>query len=272
MDFRSSKLIVLLAIAFSVVISTMAYVGFRNAGGHLRRRSGLSDSADDGRPQYSQRYARASHRDATRAELKSLKKLRELVDAKDRLLQARTEQLRQATNQRDLLKRDLENLKRRHSQLRIETDQNIDAFAELSSQVQEVEHQTAAVAQEEPRLPADQPDGEADLDVEINLIQWQIEQANQRVADLEIAALRELVRSTEATLALVATGAAAVPALLDRLADDNPDVRRWAATVLGEIGPEASLAAEALLIALDDENEEVREAARIALERIENRS
>ena len=110
------------------------------------------------------------------------------------------------------------------------------------------------------------------MGVEIELIQWQIEQANERVAELELTAIRELVRSNEATQTLIATGSAAVPALLDRLADEDPDIRRWAVNVLGQIGPEASLAIEALVEALNDDNEDVREAARIALDRIEDRS
>ncbi len=268
MDFRNSKLIVTLAILFAVIISTLAYLAFRNAGRDLLERGGMTDLVDQRYPQYDRRYVQASHRDATREEIRTLRKLRDLVHTKDELITTRTEQLREATYELIQLKRDLQALQRRHEALQRETDQTINAFVELSSQVEDDGAQTTPVVREEPR----QEDEVSDLDMEVDLIQWQIEQANLRVAELELTALRELVRSSEATQALVATGAAAVPALLDRLEDDDPDVRQWAADVLGQIGPEASLAEEALLEALNDENADVRDAARIALDLIENRS
>ena len=270
MDFRNSKLIVALAMAFCVIISMIAYLGLRNAGHDLLARSGLTEATVEPYPQYSRRYAEAKHRDETRDAIRSLKKLRELVHAKDRLLQQRIQQLQEVSRQRDLLKQDLWQLQREHDQLRRETDQTMNAFVEFSSQVNDG-NLTSTVARENTATEA--PTTEAtNFDVEIELIEWQIEQANQRVADLELTALREIIRSNEATQALIATGAAAVPALLDRLAEEDPEIRRWAADVLGQIGPEASLAVEALLEALNDANEDVRESAKIALDRIENRS
>jgi hypothetical protein len=272
MDFRNSKLIVTLAIAFGVIVSMVAYVGFRDAGRDLFGLSRASDSDNDRYPRYDRRYARTSRNATPRDDIRSLRKLRELVESKNRLLKTRTEELRRVSNRRDLLKQDLQELQLQVDRLQRQNEQTMSAYIELSSQVEGGDHRTTTIAREAAG-PRTEPSGDgAGLDVELDLIEWQIEQANQRVAELELTALREMVRSSEATQALVATGSAAVPALLDRLADADPDVRQWAANVLGQIGPDASLAVEALLQALNDEIEVVREAARVALDRIENRS
>jgi HEAT repeat protein len=73
-----------------------------------------------------------------------------------------------------------------------------------------------------------------------------------------------------ASEALVRSGSAAVPALMDLLLDRRPEIRHWAATLLGRIGPDAEAAVDALHDALSDTNEDVRHAARRALRRIEN--
>ena len=52
------------------------------------------------------------------------------------------------------------------------------------------------------------------------------------------------------------------------LADDNPDVRSTAATVLGTYGPEARDAVPALVAALQDKDKHVRRSAAYALARI----
>ena len=80
---------------------------------------------------------------------------------------------------------------------------------------------------------------------------------------------RERFLKLTASTALARAGAAAVPALADLLSHRRPEIRRWAATVIGEIGPDAEAAAEALNEALSDPDEEVRHAVRKALLRIE---
>ena len=65
--------------------------------------------------------------------------------------------------------------------------------------------------------------------------------------------------------------AGAVPALIDALRDQTPDVRQWSALALGRIGPEARAAVEALTEVEADENENrmVANAARTALRQIQ---
>ena len=68
--------------------------------------------------------------------------------------------------------------------------------------------------------------------------------------------------------ALGRIGAAAVPALVEVLADPNPVVRRRAAQALARIGPDARDAVPDLIVTLQDRNEEVRKSAARALGQI----
>src|SRR5262249_50843431 len=61
----------------------------------------------------------------------------------------------------------------------------------------------------------------------------------------------------------------AVPALISLLAHEDRDTRRWAACTLGRIGPPAKAAAPALRAALHDDQEDVRDAAIEALQKMD---
>jgi HEAT repeat protein len=60
-----------------------------------------------------------------------------------------------------------------------------------------------------------------------------------------------------------------VPALIDALLDEEPDVRRSAAEAIGLIGPAADDAIPALTVALGDSNARVAAAAREALAKVQ---
>ncbi|HVA47205.1 MAG TPA: HEAT repeat domain-containing protein [Pirellulales bacterium] len=88
------------------------------------------------------------------------------------------------------------------------------------------------------------------------------------VAVRTVRAFREWgVRETAAD-ALARIGDAAVPALLDTLADPDPDVRAQAAHALARMGQKAEPAVPALIHALDDPNQDVRQGAARALGQI----
>jgi HEAT repeat protein len=74
----------------------------------------------------------------------------------------------------------------------------------------------------------------------------------------------------EATQMLVELGEASVPHLARALTDDRPAVRLWAAETLGQIGPDAVEATDALLLAARDAVPAVRDAAHRALVRIDD--
>ena len=93
----------------------------------------------------------------------------------------------------------------------------------------------------------------------------------QQQSELETALLMAEIRSLEAVVTdtLARLGESAVPALTDLLDDPRPRVRRWAAAVLGEIGPAAQDAVPALIDARTDDDAEVRLSVQRALESIQ---
>ncbi len=74
----------------------------------------------------------------------------------------------------------------------------------------------------------------------------------------------DLVR-TYASKALAKIGPAALPALSELLTDDNPNIRYWTVKALGQMGAESKPALPCLVEALQDDNEVVRQAIRIAV-------
>ncbi len=89
----------------------------------------------------------------------------------------------------------------------------------------------------------------------------------QEQSELELAALLTEKKAFEAAVNEVVArcGPGAVPALVDRLADERLEVRRWAAKALGAIGPEAQEGTAALRRLLSDPDSTVREEAQRAL-------
>ncbi len=69
--------------------------------------------------------------------------------------------------------------------------------------------------------------------------------------------------------ALIAIGAASVPPATEKLNSTNTGVRRLAVFVLGKLGPAASPALGELRKRLQDEDQEVRQLAELAIQRIE---
>jgi DNA repair exonuclease SbcCD ATPase subunit len=96
---------------------------------------------------------------------------------------------------------------------------------------------------------------------------------------LDLRALRDRERTDHArelqmleaaaTSVLTRVGPESVPALRDLLNHPLPAVRRWAATMLGGLGPDAYEAVAALSEALSDNDASVRSAAQAALAAIE---
>lgn len=102
---------------------------------------------------------------------------------------------------------------------------------------------------------------------EIAELNQQLLAANRKLALYEVAANLDRDPSLPAAaLKVVArSGSAAVPALIELMSDPRANVRSWAATALGEIGPAAGDAALVLRDASSDSDARVRAAARAAL-------
>jgi len=94
--------------------------------------------------------------------------------------------------------------------------------------------------------------------------------AGAAVADLASAMEdRDDTMARKAADALIAIGAASVPPATDRLTSTNPNARRLAVFVLGKLGPVASPALDELRKRLQDDDQEVRKLAELAIRRIE---
>lgn len=108
------------------------------------------------------------------------------------------------------------------------------------------------------------------LQAELSQIKDELSKANEALLDYELAQYLGDEASVQqvSTNVLLRIGSAAVPALVERLTDERPVVRAWAAAVLGGIGPSAADAEGPLLIASTDQDERVRSAATAALRAI----
>lgn len=112
---------------------------------------------------------------------------------------------------------------------------------------------------------------------DLTALQDELERAYVDMDEIKDSAAREISERLREALTLEAAaadmlqrgGAESVPALREALNDANPIVRRFAATVLGGIGPAAAEAIPALNEALTDREAIVRDAARAALNAIE---
>ncbi len=114
------------------------------------------------------------------------------------------------------------------------------------------------------------------LVADMETLQGELDKAKEELSDMQMQMLTDAasneaqanqLRTTFVTL-FGSIGAPAVQPLTDLLNHANPEVRRWAAEALGQIGPDAGDAVAALTETLSDDNESVRKAARAALESI----
>ena len=200
-----------------------------------------------------------------------IRRLQTLLDQKTRLLQQRTELL------------DQKNVE--HRALRSELDDAIDLLGLLAAEVAarnppsdnratdaqwQMELERLREESKKSRMLAEQQQAELDrLKEELGVTDQGISELQQQ-AETEFEAVVTDRNAFEAVVSetLVRIGAEAVPSLVYQLAHSRADVRRWAATVLGELGPTAKEAVPPLQDALKDPDVSVRSAARRALERV----
>jgi hypothetical protein len=91
--------------------------------------------------------------------------------------------------------------------------------------------------------------------------------AIQEQSELELTALLAERRTFESVVTeiIARCGMSAIPLLVERLADERVEVRRWAVKALGRIGPEAQEAEAAMRRLLTDPEPSVREEAQRAV-------
>ena len=282
MDVRSSQLIVVLFLGFAVVVSLFAYFGFREIPWSVRQFD-LSAEEDLGQPTapYGSR-GRTITRDPRGALVDDsrTKRMRDLLERRTATLLKQTEALKRARAESAALKTELERLKVEYERMRQQTEWQLASIvAEVSQNSGEDSDQTPIGLLTDSLLENIVAEGEAltaesspsDVEAEIASLEWELSQSQSRVMELELSMLRELEASSRATEAIVSIGAPAVPTLIQYLSDSSPEVRRWAATALGRIGPEAFEALESLRQAMRDSDVDVATAARQAIDQIEGR-
>ncbi len=112
---------------------------------------------------------------------------------------------------------------------------------------------------------------------EIDQLRQQLEQNRQTLVNvlehatsLEAALENQHLRLVQAARRVASQESAErlVPVLIEELSSPYPEVRRWAASVLEALGPEAQPAIERLTELLQDPDQQVRRAAEAALLRI----
>lgn len=214
---------------------------------------------------------RGAHIDHLFTQRSQIKRLQALLDQKTKLLERKTALLEQKTAEQLRLQKDLD-----------------DAIALLELAGQAGETGESALVDEV---------GNGEVHENLERLRDQRQQSERQkqqheeelkvlitglaVTDEEIALLRQqsemefslLLAEKEAfeavaSRALATMGAESVPVLVEHLTHQRSEIRRWAATVLGEIGPEASDAIPALMHASSDSDASVRGAAQRSLDLI----
>jgi hypothetical protein len=202
-----------------------------------------------------------------------IRRLQTLLDQKTQLLQQKTALLDQKNAE--------------HQGMRAELDDAIELLEVLAAEVAgrdspasagrgtdeqlQAELERLREESEKSRTVTEQQQGELDrLKDELGATDLGITQVEQQ-AETQFSALAADHDAFEAVVSetLVRIGVDAVPALVYQLAHPRADVRRWAAVMLGELGPTGREAIPPLQEALKDKDSGVRDAARRALEKVD---
>jgi hypothetical protein len=197
------------------------------------------------------------------------------------MLEEKTQRLRQQSEQLKAKTAEYEDLRARYDEtvlLAVDSlEHRVDAKAVAE---QPADEEVAAAATDPAVLEAELTAAgvvHESLVADLASLQEELARAYSNMAQLKEAKdqetserLREAqILEAAAANVLLRVGRESVPALRDALSHASPAVRRWAATVLGGIGPDAEEAVPALTETLSDRDPGVREAARSALEAIE---
>lgn len=196
-----------------------------------------------------------------------LSRLSEALRETEALLQRRTESLREKDAQCDALERELdETITFYFASLEQADGQPSSMAAELARQLKAVQTEYQSRSAEWRERAG-----------ELERLRTHVTELEQRLTEMQLAAEEEvglLLRDRAAleegflsTLERIDTDP--VLALTSLLSEPRPSVRAWAARILGNMGADAATAAPRLELLLLDEDEQVRTAAREALQAID---
>lgn len=286
MDTRSSSLVVGLYLLGACVLAAIVGSAFFARGDRLReqfaRLSPQERQSNEG--PYLDRGALSRQEFLAAQNAAEVERLRQLLHEKDRELAESTRRLQEQTAAFRKLQKDFDDaaaiaLQFLHGSASSPAESPV--VAEVAAnrastpvkQPSPAEADTIALREElnKSRLLENALAAEvADLQAEVLAAEADLVQAQQTMRENAAQLAADERQTREASGAVLArVGEAAVPALVEALRDERAAVRRWAATVLAEMGPAAAAAIGPLMDALADSDESVRTAAATALRALE---
>jgi hypothetical protein len=286
MDTRSSSLVVglyvLAAIALGAIVAGVFYGRGNQLEEELARQAAEARDASHRGSGHLRRNAISRQEFLAAEATAEVERLRRQLEEKNRALEERSAALKQRTTAYQKLQQDYQ------------AAANLLMQSLLPFPISEAAPPEAdPVVSNPPPLETETPSDVAALNEELNkarilenALSQEVEQLQAEVlaAETAIARLQEDARRQAEQLladerlmrevageALVRIGEPAIPVLVEALKDESPTVRRWAASVLGDLGPTAPGTIGPLMDALGDSDESVRLAAAQALRAVTER-
>ncbi len=218
-------------------------------------------------------YSRGVHIQQIYTQRAQIVRLQRLLGQKTALLDRKTILLNEKTAEQRMLQTELDDAIDLLETLTTE-------FAPQDAAPDQTDQDKDQLKTELERLRADSEKSHAadqEQQTELDLLMMELAVTDEKIIQLEeeseaeLAALLEQKDAVEMTISAAFSqfGEDAVPILIDHLAHEQTDIRRWAAVTLGEVGPPAREAIPPLLDALRDGDNSVRDAAKDALEKID---
>lgn len=278
MGERNGLLTLAVYLAASLLIVLVAMLGIYQYSATTRF-PGLTPAEEDPAAELAVSYVdMAPQASAQRARSADITKQR--IRLLETMLDDKTQQLRTLSQQLEEKTAQFEDLRARYDEAVMLAVASLSQAPPVAAGAEQAEGGThaprAGPAELEAELSAAR-EIHASLLSDVTVLQDELSHAQQELAQLkEVRDQQTMDRLREAMMlenaaagVLLSVGRPAVPALREALNHASPDVRRWAATVLGGMASDAEDAIPALTEALSDADPDVRAAARSALESIE---
>lgn len=193
-----------------------------------------------------------------------IQELQMLLSEREAVLARQSSQLKLRTRESEELKTEADRYFMMLMELLNESAASLDENLSTLDSVESAETASSDFeSTEAPELRSEQQ-----LSAALATAEWELEQL--RLSDEESKTLlaQETTRNTSLREAISNSGVMAVPFLVHTLAEEDVELRVWAATTLGQVGVDSQVAMEALLVAIDDEDQQVQAAATSAIEAI----
>lgn len=272
MQARTNTLLILVYGAVALIVVLLVFL----LGSQYQRAEKLISELDETERQNERRRV-------TQVEAQPRRSMRPALIRLERLLEARTQKVRDQKNQLSEQISGREKLQQKHKKLSLAYDRLRDEHElllnEVSFYLNAAEFVSADLSSSPDSPTSNEPaeaavDEEADADppqanVEAEFAEVEATRLREELVALTALSQRDAVVAGYASQAMVEMGDTAIPLLTAILSDEQADARAWAAWVLGQMGSSAAVATPDLEPLLNDDNEEVVEAASEALRLIE---